>query len=131
MPPRSMIATEGLVEKHLTQNQMFRNKQTADGSPPPKIVLVYISWYINGCGRPCTSSDVNLRISHVHGQIVGPGGVLPVTTEQKAFAAVRVRPRTSCPWVAVAIVASSFGLVRLRSLAFVEELVALLSLLGS
>jgi hypothetical protein len=64
---------------------MFRNKQTADESPPSKIVLVYISWYINDYGRPWTSSDVNLRISHVHGQIAGPGVGLHATMEQKVI----------------------------------------------
>jgi hypothetical protein len=31
--------------------------------------LIYINWYINGYRRPWTSSDVNPRISPVHGQV--------------------------------------------------------------
>jgi hypothetical protein len=72
-----------LGEKHLTQNQML----TAGGppvSPPPNSLSIYISWYINDYGRPRTSSDVNPMIRHVHGRIVGIGGVLLVTTDQMA-----------------------------------------------
>jgi hypothetical protein len=75
---------ESLVEKHPTKNQMFGGRQTVGQSLRPKILLVYISWYINDYGRPWTSSDVNPRIRPVHGQIARPGRVLLPTTEQKA-----------------------------------------------
>jgi hypothetical protein len=53
-------------------------------SPRLKILLAYISWYINDYGRPWTSPDVNPRIRPNPGQIAGTGGVLLTTTEQKA-----------------------------------------------
>jgi hypothetical protein len=40
----------GLVEKHLTQKQMFGSRQTARQSPRPETLPIYISWYINGYG---------------------------------------------------------------------------------
>jgi hypothetical protein len=64
------------------------SRQTAGQGPRPKSLPIYISWYINGYGRPWTSSDVNPRISPVHGRIAGSCGLLPVTTEQKTFVAV-------------------------------------------
>ena len=63
--------------------------------------------------------DVNPRIRSVHGQIAGTGGVLLVTTEQKAFVAVscpserHVRePRCGRGLI--------FGLIRLRSPTFIS-----------
>jgi hypothetical protein len=44
--------------------------------------LIYISWYINGYGRPWTSLDVNPKMRHVHGHCAGSGGVLLATTDQ-------------------------------------------------
>jgi hypothetical protein len=75
-----------LEEKHLTQNQDVW--QQADRRSDPASVPIYISWYINDYGRPWTPLDVNPRIRHVHGQIAGTGGVLLMTTEQKAFVTV-------------------------------------------
>jgi hypothetical protein len=63
-----VVAAERLAEKHLTQNQMFGSGQIAGQRPRPKSLPIYISWYINGYGRPWTSSDVNLRIRLLHGQ---------------------------------------------------------------
>jgi hypothetical protein len=42
---------------------------------------MYISWYINDYGQPCMSSDVNPKISPVHGKIAGSCGVLLATTD--------------------------------------------------
>jgi hypothetical protein len=78
-----VIVAERLVEKHLTKNQMFGSGQIAGQRPLPKSLPIYISWYINGYGRPWTSSDVNPKIRPVHGQIPGTGGVLLATTDQK------------------------------------------------
>ena len=72
---------------------MFGNRQTTGQSPRPKSLPIYISWYINGYGRPWTPLDVNPKMRHVHGQFAGSGGVLLPTTEQKAFVA-------GGPWVA-------------------------------
>jgi hypothetical protein len=47
-----MIAAERLVEKHLTQNQMFDSSLAAGQARDRKASLIYISWYINGCGQP-------------------------------------------------------------------------------
>lgn len=73
-------------------------------SPQPKILRVYISWYINEYGRPWTSLDVNPRIRPVHGQIAGTGGVMLPTTEQMATSHVPrpismhvVVPAAFCP----------------------------------
>jgi hypothetical protein len=33
--------------KHLTENQMFGSRHTTSQRPPPKILSIYISWYIN------------------------------------------------------------------------------------
>jgi hypothetical protein len=79
---RSVIAAERLVEKHLTENQMFGGRHTAGQSPRPKSLPIYISWYINDYGRPWTSSDPNPTMRPDHGQIAGSCGVLPVTTDQ-------------------------------------------------
>jgi hypothetical protein len=57
-------------------------------SPRLKILLAYISWYINDYGRPWTSPDVNPRIRPTPGQIAGTGGVLLTTTDQRTFVAV-------------------------------------------
>ena len=81
---RSVIAEERLVEKHLTENQMFGGRYTAGQSPRPKSFPTYISWYINDYGRPWTSLDVNPRIRPVHGQIAGTGGGLLATTDHMA-----------------------------------------------
>jgi hypothetical protein len=72
------------TENLLTKNQMFGSRQTAGQSPRPKSLPAYISWYINGYGRPWTSSDVSPRIGPVHGPIAGIGRALLVTTDQKA-----------------------------------------------
>jgi hypothetical protein len=53
-------------------------------SPRLKILLAYISWYINDYGRPWTFPNVNPRIRPDPGQIAGTGGVLLTTTDQKA-----------------------------------------------
>jgi hypothetical protein len=71
--------------KQLTGNQMFVSRQTTNQRPPPKAVPIYISCYINEYRRPWTTSDVNPKMGHAHGQIAGPDGVLLPTTEQKAF----------------------------------------------
>jgi hypothetical protein len=60
--------------KHLTQNQMLGERHRADQSLQPKILLAYISWYINDYRRPWTSSDVSQRIRLNPGQIAGTGG---------------------------------------------------------
>jgi hypothetical protein len=44
----------------------------------------YINWYINGYGRPWTSSNPNPTMRPDHGQIAGSCGVLPVTTDHMA-----------------------------------------------
>ncbi len=44
---------------------------------------IYISYYINGYGRPRTSSDLDRKIRPRPGQPAGSGGVLPATTDQK------------------------------------------------
>jgi hypothetical protein len=65
-------------------------------SPRLKILLAYISWYINDYGPPWTSPDVNPRIRPNPGQIAGTGGVLLTTTEQKVFVTVlRSEPRSA------------------------------------
>jgi hypothetical protein len=61
---------------------MFGSGQIAGQRPRPKSLPIYISWYINGYGRPWTSSDVNPKIRPVHGQIPCTGGVLLATTDQ-------------------------------------------------
>ena len=38
----------------------------------PVSSLIYISWYINGYGRPWAPVDVNPKMRHVHGQFAGP-----------------------------------------------------------
>ena len=43
--------------KQLTENQMFGSRRTTSQRPLPKILSIYISWYINDYGRPRTSSD--------------------------------------------------------------------------
>jgi hypothetical protein len=63
---------------------MFASGQIAGQMLRPKSLPIYISWYINGYGRPWTSSDVNPKIRPVHGQISGTSGVLLATTDQKA-----------------------------------------------
>ena len=78
---------------------MFGNRQTTGQSPRPKSLPIYISWYINGYGRPWTPLDVNPKMGPVHGQFAGSEGVLHPTTEQKASA-------PSCP-----IRASTFAYV--------------------
>jgi hypothetical protein len=60
---------------------MFGGGQIAGQMPRPKSLPIYISWYINGYGRPWTSSDVNPKIRPLHGQIAGTGGVLLATTD--------------------------------------------------
>jgi hypothetical protein len=67
-------ALESLVEKYLTQNQMFASRQAAGQSPRPENLPIYISCYINGYGQPWTPLDVNPKIRPVHGQIAGPSG---------------------------------------------------------
>lgn len=47
--------------KQLTGNQMFGSRGTASQRLLPKILLIYISWYINDYGRPRTSSDPTRR----------------------------------------------------------------------
>jgi hypothetical protein len=47
--------------KQLTGNQMFGSRQTTSQRPLPKILPIYISWYINDYGRPRTSSDPTRR----------------------------------------------------------------------
>jgi hypothetical protein len=96
---RSVIVAERPVEKHLTQNQMFGSPQTARQSPRPENVLIYISSYINGYGRPRTPLDVNPKMRHVHGQFAGSGGVLLCDYGTEGFR--RLCPtRASCPRVA-------------------------------
>jgi hypothetical protein len=64
--------------------------QQTDGQPEvaTEDLLIYISWYINGYGRPWTPLDVNSKIGHVHGQIAGSEGVLLQTTDQMVTAHV-------------------------------------------
>jgi hypothetical protein len=66
---------------------MFSENQTTGQGPRPKCLLAYIHSYINGHGRPWTSSDPNLKIRPGPGQFAGSCGVLLPTTEQKAFVA--------------------------------------------
>jgi hypothetical protein len=66
--------------------QVDRRSEPATEDP-----LVYIHSYINDYGRPWTSSDVNLRIRPVHGQIAGTCEVLLVTTEQMASSSLSGR----------------------------------------
>jgi hypothetical protein len=47
--------------KQLTENQMFGSRRTTSQRPLPKILPIYISWYINDYGRPRTSSDPTRR----------------------------------------------------------------------
>ena len=54
---RSVIVAERLIEKQLTPNQMFDSRQNAAWGPQPKSLPIYISWYINGYGRPWTSVE--------------------------------------------------------------------------
>ena len=57
MPPIDVVHR---VEQ-LIGNQMFVSRQTTSQRPLPKILPIYISWYINDYGRPRTSSDPNPR----------------------------------------------------------------------
>ena len=66
------------------ESDVWRPADTAGQSPRPKSLPIYISWYINGYGRPWTSLDVNPRIRPVHGQIAGTGGGLLATTDHMA-----------------------------------------------
>jgi hypothetical protein len=72
-------------KKHLTQNQMFGSRQTADQSPRPKSLPIYISWYINDYGQPWTSSDVNPRMRPVHGRFAGTYGLLLATYGSEGY----------------------------------------------
>jgi hypothetical protein len=125
MPPspqhaRSVIAAERLVEKHLTQNQMFGGRRTTGHSLQPESLLTYISWYINGYGRPWTPLDMNPKMRPIYGQFAGSEGVLLPTTEQKAFAVPLSDPRCHVHRVAGAIVGACVPLtcVRLHSSVF-------------
>jgi len=64
---------------------------TAGQSPRTRNTLAYIHWYINDYGRPRTSTDPNPTMRPDHGQSAGSCGVLPMTTEQKAFVVIPVR----------------------------------------
>jgi hypothetical protein len=64
--PRTLF---GLVEKHLNQSQMLGSRHTPGRSPRPKMLLIYISWYINGYGLPRTSSDPNSKIRPDYGRV--------------------------------------------------------------
>jgi hypothetical protein len=81
-----VIAAERLVEagreQHLTQNQNLAAGRQPVRARDRRASLIYISWYINGYGRPQTPLDVNPKMGPVHGQFAGSDGVLPVTTEQ-------------------------------------------------
>ena len=72
--------------KHVTENQVFGAVHPAGQSPPTRRALAYIHWYINGYGRPRTSTDPNPTMRPDHGQIAGSCGVLPMTTEQRLTA---------------------------------------------
>jgi hypothetical protein len=50
---------ESSCSKFLTQNQMLAAVHSAGRSPRTRSALTYINWYINGYGRPWTSSDPN------------------------------------------------------------------------
>jgi hypothetical protein len=63
---------------------MFGSGQIAGQRPRPKSLPRYISWYINGYGRPRTSLDLISKMRPGHGQIAGAGGGLLATTEQMA-----------------------------------------------
>jgi hypothetical protein len=97
---------------------MFGSRQTVRQRPRPKSLQIYISWYINDYGRPWTSSDPNPKMRHVPGQIAGSGGVLPVTTEQKASSPSPVQSEHHVrePRWDRSLVSSVY--VRLRSLVF-------------
>jgi hypothetical protein len=41
-----------LVEKHLTENQVLGERTDNRSKPATEDSLAYISWYINGYGRP-------------------------------------------------------------------------------
>jgi hypothetical protein len=99
---------------------MFGSTPTAGQSPPSKIFLVYISWYINDYGRPWTSSDVNPKAKHVRGQIAGASRGLHATMAQKA-SSPSLSDRTSRSRAPGGIVVSSLvssACVRLRSWVF-------------
>src|SRR5690349_13912566 len=60
------------------------SRQTAGQSPDRRADLIYISWYINGYGRPRTLLDVNSNVRYIHGQFAGSAGALLPTTNQMA-----------------------------------------------
>jgi hypothetical protein len=47
-----VIAAERFVEKHLAQNQGLGERTHSRSEPAAKDPLTYISYYINGYGRP-------------------------------------------------------------------------------
>jgi hypothetical protein len=67
------LPCRSLVEKHLTQNQMF-GQQIDQRSEP--VIEDPLGLHQLVHQRLWTSSDVNPRISPVHGQLAGSGGVL-------------------------------------------------------
>jgi hypothetical protein len=80
--PRALL--ESLVEKHLTQNQMFGSRQAASRRPRPKKHPYLHQLVHHGYGRPWIPLDVNPKMRHVHGQFAGSGGVLLATTDLMA-----------------------------------------------
>jgi hypothetical protein len=61
--PRGLLQSQraGFRDKQLTKNQMFGSRRTTSQRPLPKILPIYISWYINDYGRPRTSPDPSRR----------------------------------------------------------------------
>jgi hypothetical protein len=70
--------------KLLTTNQVLGERTNNGQSSRPKCTLAYINCYINGCGRPWTSLDLNPEMRPGPGQPAGSGGVLPATTDHMA-----------------------------------------------
>ncbi len=73
-----------LVEKTPDRESGARRPYIQAIGAPDKDLLAYISCYINGYGRPRTSSDLDPRIRPDLGQIAGSRGTVRVTTDQMA-----------------------------------------------
>jgi hypothetical protein len=68
-------------KNHLTENQEFLRRQTTSQRPLPKILRIYISWYINDYGQPWASSDSNSKIWLDHRPMCTSWWVLHPTTD--------------------------------------------------
>jgi hypothetical protein len=56
-----VTASSSNQPKQQSENQVL-GRGTAGRSPRTRNALIYINWYINGYGRPWTSSDVNTNM---------------------------------------------------------------------